>query len=40
MNMISCAEQCRWQKDGLCTLCDLSRAAEGESRCRHFEKIQ
>lgn len=41
MNMIVCGECCRWQKDGLCTLTDLSRGVSGKSAdCRYFEKSE
>lgn len=38
MNMIMCSECCRWQKDGLCTLDDLTHAGSPSgSGCRYFE---
>ncbi len=39
MNLIVCDENCRWQKEGYCTLDDLTRISGGkESLCRHYEK--
>lgn len=39
MNMIICGENCRWQKDGYCTLDDLTRAAaQVSTKCRYFER--
>ncbi len=40
MNMVLCGEECRWQKDGQCTLDDLSKAANDETAvgCRYFER--
>ena len=41
MNLVPCKENCRWQNDGLCTLCDLTRpAASTASKCRYFEKAE
>lgn len=36
MNMIVCSERCRWQKDGLCTLSELSRGAGASKDCCYF----
>jgi len=40
MNMVLCGEACRWQKDGQCTLDDLSKAVSGKifAGCRYFEE--
>ncbi|MGN1423247.1 MAG: hypothetical protein ACI4XA_07720 [Oscillospiraceae bacterium] len=41
MNMITCAESCRWQKDGFCTLEKLTAASAAHSSdCRYFEPLQ
>lgn len=40
MNMVLCGEACRWQKDGQCTLNDLSKPVSGKTvaGCRYFEE--
>ncbi len=39
MNIVSCKENCRWQSDGQCTLCDLTRpTVSTDSQCRYFER--
>lgn len=41
MNIVPCKENCRWQKEGSCTLNDLTRpTATSESQCRYFEKAE
>lgn len=40
MNLVRCAEPCRWQQDGLCTLCDFTRADCLSGACSHFESTQ
>lgn len=37
MNLVRCAENCRWQQDGLCTLCDFTHADCQSGACSHFE---
>lgn len=39
MNIITCGEDCRHQKDGYCGLDDLTHAdASVSSKCKYFEK--
>lgn len=38
MNLINCTECCRWQKEGFCTLEELTvNSAAPSSECRYFE---
>lgn len=40
MNIVTCSENCRYQKDGYCTLEELDHAADSSVSCRYFEKQQ
>ncbi len=41
MNMVLCGEACRWQKDGQCTLDDLSKTVNNRTSgdCRYFQAV-
>ncbi len=39
MNFIMCAESCRWQRDGICTLEDITKVTCSEKGCCYFEAI-
>ena len=40
MNIVTCGENCRYQKDGYCVLEELNHSASSCSLCKYYEKMK